>query len=338
MATILAPLKALLASHKLHMLYAAFFAVGFFFILFPSDDLSDMISSEINRGGQVNVRFDGLSLDPFSLGVSTGNLVFTPRGQPSIKAALVRVSPVLSRLLTFNKGVAAEIENIFSGNLHLEYGQDGKAKSGVPYDEISLSAEHLSLDEISGFLRSANLANFKLQGVARAEVANIRVDRLFAEQPSGTFSLDIQSFIVPTQTIMVNFNGVNVPQALPTLELGRVSLQNAKLSEGVLEIPELSIGEPKNELYGKLKGTLGLQLKKVGEQIYPEVSSVALTLKLIADKGFVERNQKTVLGGFFLLVPPRCKQETAKGTEITCLLKINRPGEPPVFEPLTEKI
>jgi len=338
MAAILLPFKILLRSHKLHLVYALLFSVGFFLILFPSDDLSDMISAEINRGGQVNVRFDGLSLDLLGLGVSTENLVFTARGQPPIKAAAIRVSPVFSRLVTFNKGVSAEIESIFSGNLHLEYGQDSTAKSGVPYDEISLRAEHLNLDEISAFLRNANLGNFKLQGIVRADIPKMRVDRLFSEQPSGTFSLDIQSFIVPTQTIMVNFNGVNVPQALPTLELGRINLQNAKLNEGTLEIPELTIGEAKNELYGKLKGTVGLQLKKVGEQIYPEVSSVNLSLKLIADKGFVERNQKTVLGGFFLLIPPRCKQETAKGTEITCLMKINRPGEQPVFEPPTEKI
>lgn len=338
MAAILSPIKALFRSHKLQMLYAVLFALGFFLILFPSDDLSDMISAEINRGGQVHVKFDGLSLDLLGLGISTENLVFTARGQPAIKAAAIRVSPVFSRLLTFNKGVAAEIESIFSGNLHLEYGQDGKTKSGAPYDEISLNAEHLSLDEISAFLRQANMAGFKLQGVVRADVPKIRVDRLFAEQPSGTFSLDIQSFAIPTQTIMVNFNGVNVPQALPTLELGRINLQNAKLNEGVLEIPELSIGEAKNELHGKLKGTVGLQFKKVGEILYPEVSSVNLTLKLIADKGFVERNQKTVLGGFFMLIPPRCKQETAKGTEITCLMKINRPGEQPIFEPPNEKI
>jgi len=339
MGKIIAPLAALFRDHKLKMVYVSLFALVFFVLCFPNDDLSDWVAAQIIRSSPgVYVQMDGLHLELLPFGVGAENLVFEAKGQPAIKAGTVHVSPVLSKLVTFKPGVDLSVEKIFGGDLALEYGHGDKAKSGAPFDELSLHADHLSLDELSNFLRAANISGFKLQGIAKADVPKLKIDHGFVDQPSGVFSLDIRSFAIPSQTIMVNFNGVQVPQAFPTLELGRLSVQNAKLADGVLDIPEVQIGEQKGELYGKIRGSMGFQLKKVGETVFPEISNMNLSLKLVADKSFVDRNQKTVLGGLFILMPPKCKQDTAKGTEINCTMKLARAGDQPSFEPSSEKM
>lgn len=339
MGKITALLSGLFRHHKLKIVYVFVFAAAFFVLCFPNEDLSDWVTAQINRSSPgVYLQMDDLHLALLpSPGVGAENVVFETRGRPAIHAGVMHLAPLISKLITFKLGVALDVEKIFGGTVALEYGQGDKAKSGASFSEISVHAERLSLDDLSGFLRAANIAGFRLQGIARADVPTLRLDPLFGDQPSGVFSLDISSFVIPAQTLMVNMNGVIVPQPLPTLDLGRLSLQGAKLADGVLDIPELQIGDSKGELHGKIKGTMGLQLRKMGEAVYPEVSAVNLNLRLVADKSFVDRNQKTVLGGFFILMPPQCKQETAKGTEINCTLKITSPGAPPSFEPPSER-
>lgn len=338
MGKILAPLKALFRDHKLKMFFVLLFALAFFVVCFPNEDLSDWVTAQIFRANaNMYVQMDDLHLELLPFGVGAKNLVFETKGQPAIKAGAVMVSPLISKLITFKPGVELDVDKLFGGTVDLEYGQGDKAKSGVPFDEITLHADHLSLDELSGFLRTANLSSFKLQGVAKADIPKLKIDHAFGDQPSGVFSFDVHSFTIPSQTFMFNFNGVQVPQALPTLELGRLNLQNAKLDGGVLDIPELQIGEQKGEFYGKIRGSMGFQLKKVGDNVFPEVSNMNLNLKIVADKGFMDRTQK-VLGGFLMLMPAKCRQDTAKGTEINCTMKLAKAGDPPTFEPSNEKM
>ena len=338
MSQILQPIFALFRNHKLKMLYVFLFGAVFFIMLFPNGDLSDSVSAQIIRGSGIYIEFDDLDLDLLPTpGLSATHLSIEPRGVPPLKADDVETSMSLTKLIAFKLGFSAHAGEIFKGEVDFTYGQGSKTKSGTNANEISIRADRISLEALCDYLRAAGLLPVKLEGRMKID-SQARFDHMFAEQPSATVSLDIPKFSLPSQSITVDFNGVPVQQQLPALELGRLAVRNLKLNEGILEIPDLAIGDGKSEINGKIRGSVGLQLRRDPGGVRPEMSSVDLAMDLTVDKGFMERNQKTVLGGFLILIPATAKQETPKGTRLAFRLKVNRPGEMPNFQPLTEKL
>lgn len=338
MSQILQPLFILFRHHKLKLLAFIAMTLVFFVMLFPSTDLGDLISAQVTRGTGVYVQFGEFDIDLLPApGVEAQDISIEPRGVPPLKAEAVEASLALSKLIGLKLGAHASITSLFGGNLHLSYGQGSKAKSGARLEELNLQAESLDLEDLSDYLRSAGILPVKLEGRLKTEV-NASVDPQFADQPTGSMSLDIPNFVLPSQTIMVDFNGVPVQQQLPTLNLGRVNVKNVNLRDGVLDLQDATIGDAKSEIKGKIKGTLALRFRKDAAGVRPEMSTADLAMDINVDKGFLERNQKTVIGGFLILVPASAKQETPQGTRLAFRMKINRPGEIPSFTPLSEKL
>lgn len=338
MGQILSPLAALFRNHKMKMLIALGFTLVFAVILFPNDDLSDYVSAQVSKSSGMYIEMNNLGFDLFpSPGVNAHDVSIEPRGVRPLKVGGLSTHISLGKVLTARLGFSADFEKIFRGDINLVYGQGDKAKSGERFDELALHGEKVSLDDVSDYLKSSGQLGMKLQGSLKLDT-NLRLDHSFSEQPSAVVSADIGSFSIPSQSIMIDFNGVPVAQQLPTLELGRVVLRNAKLKDGTLEISEMTIGDPKAEIFGKMKGTMSLLLRKNPMGVQPEISNVDMAMDLQIDQSFYDRNQKSVLGGFFLLIPPAAKQDTPKGPRLAFRLKLNRAGEPPNFVPLTEKL
>jgi hypothetical protein len=158
MGTILSPLTNLLRYHKLKTLGVLLIAAFFTVLCFPSDDLSDWVSSQVNRTPGLYVQMDGLKLDIFSgFSVVAENLQVEARGFPAIKAGTVELSPLISKLITFRPGVSASLGDFFGGHVDVEYSQDAKAKSGAPFDELAVQADRVSLDDLTAFLRAAGI-------------------------------------------------------------------------------------------------------------------------------------------------------------------------------------
>lgn len=331
-------LHDLFGFHKLKMLFVLTFTLCFAFLMFPNDDLSDWATGFVSRKTGVYVQVDelGFSILP-SPGIEARNVVIENPGFPALRAGSIDAAVSIMKLITGKIGASGSLEKIFGGNVNVDYGQDGKAKSGAPFDEITAKAERVSLDELGDFLGSANILSVRLQGSVKLDVTRLRIDSGFAEQPSGLVNLDIPSLTIPSQKIMVDFNGVMVPQEIPTLELGRVNLKNAKFNEGVLEIPELVIGTPQSDVHGRAKGSMGFAIRKIGAVVQPEVSGVNLSMKLNLSKSFLERHGKTFVGGFLMLVPANLRVDSPKGTEVAINVKIDRLGQQPVITPPVEK-
>lgn len=327
-------------NHKLKIIYVLFLAALYTGILFPNPDLSDRISSEITKRTNTYVHFENFALRLFpGFGFGAENIVIEPRFLPSMTAGSIDVSVSLSKLLSLSLGTSTEVKKIFGGELAIELSQPILGTSSSSAIEISLHSQQISLESLTRYLQNANQIGVSLKGVLKADIDRLRIVQTWSEQPSGTLNVEIPAFTFPGQMVTVNMNGVPVPQQIPTLDLGRISLKNAKISEGLIEIPELSIGDSKSELFGKVKGALSLQIRPVAPGVVsPEISNLNFSLKFVADKSFMERHQKTIIGGLLILVPPQCRQETVRGTEISCNMKLARIGEQPIFSPLTEKL
>lgn len=333
MGMIFSPLTAIFRNHKLKLCLVLAVAVLLAAIMFPNDDLSDYVSALAAKNGGIYLQMDNLGIKLITgPGLEANDVVLEQKGDPPLKIGGLQASVSLLKALTAKIGISARIEKLFGGNFDIDYQQDGKAKSGTPFDEVTLHVESLSLEALLDYLASANVLGPKMRGSMRVDLSKLRIDHMFEEQPSATASLDIPTLSFPAQTLLTQMG----PQPIPTLELGHASLKNAKLSEGQLDIPDFTLGDPKGEFYAKIKGTLGLKVRKVGAVLNPEISNINLNLKVTADKEFMNHN-RDLLGGFLMLMGS-CKQDTPKGVEIACNLKISALGQVPNFTPSTEKL
>lgn len=329
---ILSPVLSLIRFHKLKVLCVLMISLGMMIVLFPNEDLSDAISAFVFRKTATYVQMDNLGFTVIpGPGFEADDVLIESRGMPALRAGNIHATASFMKALTAKIGVSAKIKRLFGGDIDLEYEQSGTAKSGAPYNDITLHAEKMELDSLMGFLAAANFGGPKIHGKLRLDINKLRIDHLFSEQPSAVVSLEIPDLSFPTQTLMTQMG----PQPIPTLDLGRTVIKNAKLNDGVLEISELTLGDPKGEFYAKVKGTLGLQIKKSGPVVNPEIANINLNLKVSANKEFVSHN-RDILGGFLALMG-NCKQDTATGIDINCNLKVMALGQVPIFTPLTEK-
>lgn len=334
MGQIVQVIANLFRHHKLKILAVLAFALLFFAILFPRTDLADLITAQIVRATGIYVQFDELDFDLLPApGFDAQEIRIEPRGVPPLKAESLEASLALSKLLGLKLGANVSITDIFKGDLDIAYSQGAKTSAGTRREDVTLRADSVDLEALSRYLRDAGVLPMKLEGQVNTSVV-ASVDPEFAEQPKGELSLEAAKFSLPGQSITVNFNGVPVQQELPPLNLGRVNLKGVKLNDGVLEIQEATIGDNKSDVKGKIKGTLSLRFKKGPGGVLPEMTKADFEMDLNVDKGFLERNQKSVIGGFLILIPPNAKHETPTGTRLAFRMRINRPGEMPTFTPL----
>jgi type II secretion system protein N len=338
MAKIFSPIFSLLRNHKLKMLIVLLVACVFAVVLFPNDDLSDWLSMQIVRNTGIYVQFDNLGFDILpSPGVGVSNVFIEAKGFPPMKAEQIHAEVLLSKLISLKYGFSLIAQKLFRGEVNFSYGQGDKTSSGQPFDDIALQADKINLDDLFDYLQKANLLQLKMQGSLNIN-ANLHLDHSFTDQPSATTTIDIPALTIPSQSVMVDFNGVKVPQVIPTLDLGHLIMKNAKLSEGILDIPDLTVGDSKSEVFGKIKGSMGFAMRKSPSGPIPEIKAIDLTMDINLDNSFIDRNQKTMIGGFLFLIPSNLKTTTPKGTRLAFHLKVARPGDIPSFTPLTEKL
>jgi type II secretion system protein N len=337
MNQLLAPLHTLFRFYKLKALATLGIALLLFIFLFPNTDLSDMVSAQVAKATGIYVQMNDLSFDLLpSPGLGAKDVSIEPPRVPPLKVGGAHAAFMVTKLITAKLGATANLEKIFRGDVGLSFAQGDKAKSGERFAELDLHADRLSLDDVSDYLKSAGLLGVKLQGNLKVD-SNMKVDPGFADQPNGTSSLEIAGLSVPGQSIMVDFNGVPVPQQIPTLDIGRVSLKTLRMNDGTLEIQDLNLGDTKSEISGKIRGSMGLRFRKNPVGVQPEISNVDLAMDITVDKDFLDRNQKTVIGGFLILVPANLQQDTAKGKRLAFRMKLARMGDIPNFTPLEAK-
>ncbi len=340
MGKILSPFTLLFRYHKTKIVTILLIAFVFAVLLIPNDDIADWLTAQIAQksNSMVYAQFDNLSFDVIpSPGVSASDLLVDSKGFPAIKAGEVHAATLLGKLLTFKLGISLMADRIFHGAVGVSYAQGDKTSSGQNYDDITVDATKISLDDLGEFLRKSNLLSLKLQGVANLS-ANLHLDRTMTAQPSLSTSLDVASMTIPAQSVMLNQNGVMAAQDIPLIELGRVAIKNAKLNEGILDLSEITIGDPKSDLYGKIRGSMNLVFRKSPTGMQPEIKGVDLAIDLNYSTGFTDRYSKTILGMVVILIPANLQTKTSTGTHAAFHLKLANPNDFPTFTPLTEKM
>jgi type II secretion system protein N len=320
--------RNLIRFHKGKAVLALLFALIFGVLMFPYDDLGDLITTKISdaTGGAWYIQFDRMGLGLFPPGVKTENVSIESSALPTINADSLELTPWIMGAITAKTGLKVDASGLFKGNLSLDYREGEKLKSGERAKDVVVRAESLSLPLLTDFLRSGGILNMALQGSLGLDSA-LNIDPVFDRQPSGDLGLQIAGLQLPSQS----FNTQMGPVQTPSLKLGKVALQ-AKMGDGKLNIEDLSFGGPNEDMTGKIKGELGIAIRRDAGGVRPQVGAYDLRIDMTVKKSFIDTGSKTGAGLAFMLIE-KFKQETPQGVRYAFRVKATSPAMPPEFLP-----
>lgn len=265
------------------ILLIAFLTVVFLFILFPLSDLNDLVSSQVSKftNNQVFIQFDELHLNPLTVTLGMDNVVVETPQISSLTSEKVKVSPSIMAAFQKKPGGSFSANGFLKGDVEVQISPAGAAsKGGAEKSKIEVLAQNISLNEA----RQVAQLSVPIKGQLSLS-SQALADLTFSEQPEMDLNLLISKFEVPSTTVSTGFMGaINIPQVV----FDKVELKG-KLSNGKFQIETGKLGSQKDDLYGEIKGEIGLTLMNMQGRIIPQFGSYNVSVDLKANNSFQQR-------------------------------------------------
>ncbi|MGZ5280631.1 MAG: type II secretion system protein GspN, partial [Pseudobdellovibrionaceae bacterium] len=190
-------------------------------------------------------------------------------------------------------------KGFLKGDVEVSLKPGPKSDNGVERQKITLDAKSLSLQEIR------EMAQLPILMTGSANVnSTALVDLTFQEQPDMDLVLKIDKLDIPSS----NLQTVMGPLTLPDLKLTSVELKG-RWSAGQFLIEDGLIGKDSDELRGRIKGTLGLQIQNRNGNFVPVLGAYNLDIDLTIRKSFQDK------ASLFLSFIDQYKTPTADGAQ-----------------------
>lgn len=267
-------------------------SIVFLFVLFPLGDLNDLASSEVSKAtnNAVYLQFENMNLNPLTMTVGLDNLSIETPQTNTLKAEQLKISPSITAAVTKQIGGTITAAGFLKGDISIEIspsaGGEGPKKS-----KVDIVASNISLNEA----RQVARLNLPLKGQMNlTSQAVIDLNPFIApnpedtspyEQPDMDVNLTITQFELPSTTVNTGMMGsLNVPE----VKFDKVELKG-KLSNGKFQIESGKLGSNKNDLYGDIRGELGLNLIKSGGRIIPQFTTYNISVDLKANTSFQQK-------------------------------------------------
>lgn len=288
----------------------------FVFLLFPFDDLSDLISSQVSKlsNNSVYVQFDKLKMSLFpQLGVKMDQVYIESIRTPALSAQELVITPSISGLIQQKPYGQVSAKGLLKGDVEVQMGKGTRTENGVERQRIEVSAKKVSLHDLR------ELANLPvlLKGEVDLETTAL-ADLTFQEQPDVELDLKISKFELPPS----NVNTPMGPLTLPDLKLTSVELKG-RLAAGTFIIESGTIGKPGDDLYGTIKGRIGINIVNRGGAFGQQVGSYQFDIDLRAKKAFQDR------AALFLGFIDTYKTPTSEGAQYKFKVSATNPMMPP---------
>ncbi|MGE5086719.1 MAG: type II secretion system protein GspN [Bacillota bacterium] len=290
----------------------------FLFVLFPFDDLSDLISSQVAKitGNSVYVQFERLKMSLFPQpGVQMDQVYIESIRTPALSAQELTITPSISGLIQQKPYGHVAARGLLKGDVDLSVGKGQRSDNGVDRQRIEVSAKKISLHDLR------ELANLPvlLKGQLNLETTAL-ADLSFQEQPDMELNLTIQKFELPPS----NVNTPMGPLTLPDLKLSSVELKG-RLAAGRFVIETGTIGRPGDELQGTIKGDIGITIVNHGNGFAHQIGSYNFSIDLKTKKAFQDR------AALFLSFIDGYKTPTVDGAQYKFKISANNPMMPPTI-------
>lgn len=274
-------LLGLIKKYRLPLLVFWLSTVLFLILLFPLNDVGDLISTQVSQatGNQVYFQFDELNLSVAPPGLKMSQVYVETMNMAALRARDITVRPSISGLIRGKPYGYVEANGILRGDVTLNLGAGSNSDRGTERAQIDLKAQKVSLKE----LRSLLNVPFLIQGDLNLETTAL-ADLTFQEQPDMEVSLVLNRFELPPTNVNTAFG----PLTLPELKLKQMELKG-RLSNGSFVIEKGEIGKPGDEIQATLKGTMQMSLQNMGGQIVPVFGGYNLDVDLRAQKSFQDK-------------------------------------------------
>lgn len=308
--------------HKWKISLTLTMTIWFLVFLFPFNDLNDLVSMQISKltNNKVFVQFDRMSLNPFTTELALEKVFIETPQISTLTTDELSFSPSVSALIAKKAGGTLSAHGFLKGDLEIHISPAPQStESKVEKSKINVTASNLNLKD----LRELVGLSLPIKGQLNLASQSL-VDLAFTEQPDGDLAITINKFELPPSALALQDMGrVNLPE----IKLGLIELKG-KLNTGKFLIESGKIGTSKDDLYGDVKGDIGITFQNYAGQIVPVVDSYSLSLSLKANAAFKERAK------FFLSFLDGYKSESVGGTEYKFKVHASAVGMPPQFSPL----
>lgn len=274
------------------LLLIILFTIVFVVLLFPFGDLNDLVSSKVSQLTQnsIYLQFEDLNLNPITGSVSLEKISLETPTTDSITADEVTLTPSLVAAVKQDIGGSLTAAGFMKGEISIDISPT-TSESGVKKSQVELSASGISLNEV----RQAARLNLPLKGSLNLSsqgtidlnpfVRPNPEDTSPYEQPDFEINVTVAKFELPSTTVSTGMMGaLNVPE----VKFDKVELKG-KLNNGKFLIESGKLGSPSNDVYGDIKGEIGLNLIKNGGRIIPQFGAYNFTIDLKTKPDFQQK-------------------------------------------------
>jgi type II secretion system protein N len=321
MSELISQFVAGLRKRKKEAAFAFFCFLMFLVLLFPFDDLSDLITEMVakNTQNQVFLSFDKLGLKILPPGVRMENVTVDTAFMPTLKTNALALSPSIAGFLSFRPGFVASASGLFSGDLSLTYKTGKEVADGVNFQLVDLGVSDVNLQEVSRF----GSLPLELNGQGDAQIS-AEVDPGFGKQPTGDYEIELKKVRIPPATLSTAMGPID----LPNMEFSGIKLKG-RMVAGDFFLEEATLGKPGDGISGRIKGRIRVTLARVGNQVVPRFGAYQFKFDLTFDRAAAQNF------GLFLGFYDKYKTLTGNGSRYAFQLSGSALGAPPTDQPLT---
>lgn len=289
--------------------------VAFTFVLFPFDDLSDLISSQVSKvtNNSVYVSFEKLKMSIFPTpGVKMDQVYIESIRTPALSAQELVITPSISGLIAQKPYGQVSAKGLLKGDVEVEVGKGSRTENGIERHRVEVSAKKVSLHDLRELANLPVLlkGELDLQGTALADLT-------FQEQPDIEIDLKINKFELPPANVETQMG----PLTLPDLKLTSIELKG-RLAAGRFIIETGTIGRPGDELQGTIKGDIAINIVNRGGGFGHQIGAYNINIDLKAKKSFQDK-------ATFLVFLDGYKTPTAEGAQYKLRVSATNPMMPP---------
>lgn len=280
--TLLKNFFLLFKNHKGKIFVGIISTLVFLFLLFPFDDLSDLVSVQVSKlsGNTIYLQFQKLKMSLFPQpGLKMESVYFESVNTPAISIQDLKITPSVSGLIYKKPYGQVSAQGLFKGDVDIALGRGSRSEAGAEREKIEVKAQKVSLLDLK------QLAGLPLVLKGQLNLnSEILADPTWKEQPEMDLNVMIQQFELPPASVPTPMG----PLTLPELKLGQIDLKG-KLSGGNFVIEKGQIGKDSDELHGTIKGSLGVQMENRGGLPSPHFGSYSFEVELKVKKSFQDK-------------------------------------------------
>lgn len=250
--------------HKLKIAATLGFAAVFFVLLFPYDDLGNLLTTTIYNGSgqQVYVHAQDLELGVLPVpGIQANDVNIEPgaRGTPftPLHFDSLSIRPMLMALLTLRGGASLEASGLFGGVASLSAKTVStlfSAQQGA-FEITDLALQDLSISSILAYAIGAN-PSFKIGGRVNAASSSLRIDPTSKEPLAGDLGLTLENVVLPTTIPIPNFGEF---QDMPQVKIQKADFRT-QLANNKLRITQGNLGvADRDPISGRILGEVDIR-------------------------------------------------------------------------------